>query len=686
VSTTVQLRRWPHEGAVTPEDAIAGAALRRGVAWYVGGVAVALLPAGLTVYMAFRTGAYYAETYAGMLAFLAVALGVTAVVSRHPFAGWSTELAVAGIALGLLVVWTWFSSEWSDAPQRALFESQRTALYLLALLVFGAYVRRRGGLATVVTGLAAAILAVCIAALATRLYPDVFTVSSTLSPQRLSFPISYWNALGLFAAIGVVLLLHVSADLRTLAVVRAIAAAGIPAAAATIYFTFSRGATGAVALGVAAYVVLARPRGIVSAALAVAPATVFALREAYAADLLGTTRATSAAAAAQGHDVAVALALACAFAGVVRLALIPLDKRFDRLPPLSREGRRMLLVGAVAAVLLGGVVAVAADLPGRVDSAYQSFTKPEAGGDARTRFQQVTLSGRQDHWDVALGYYRSHRLTGVGAGTYETQWLRSRPGVGVTDQAHSLYIETLSELGLVGVGLLVAALLAMFWGLLRRARGSRRPIFAAVFAALLMWAVHAGVDWDWELPAVGFGLFALTGIALAEPTVTDGWRRRVYNSWAFRAAVALACLFVCVTAVRTVIADAALDEAKNRIDSGDCRGATADARSALSAVATHPAAYEIVGWCAVYDGREAAAVKAMRKATSLDPTQWRYRYGLAVATAASGSDPRPALRRARRLDPHAEIFTTGTGAELAKARPRPTRWRRLAANASRPTK
>ena len=64
-----RLRRWkegcePH--VFQPEDSTAGRALRRGLAWYLGGLAVALLPAGVTAYMAFRTGAYYAETYAGI--------------------------------------------------------------------------------------------------------------------------------------------------------------------------------------------------------------------------------------------------------------------------------------------------------------------------------------------------------------------------------------------------------------------------------------------------------------------------------------------------------------------------------------------------------------------------------------------------------------------------------------------
>jgi O-antigen ligase len=67
--------------------------------------------------------------------------------------------------------------------------------------------------------------------------------------------------------------------------------------------------------------------------------------------------------------------------------------------------------------------------------------------------------------------------------------------------AHSLPLETLAELGLVGFALLAA------WavGVIRAAARAWRaqPAAAAgLAAALLVWAVHACLDWDWEMPAL----------------------------------------------------------------------------------------------------------------------------------------------------------------------------------------
>ena len=62
-------------------------------------MAVALAPAAITLYLAFRGGGYHAETYAGVVALLAAAGAVVAIRARNLFTGWSRPLAVAGVAL-----------------------------------------------------------------------------------------------------------------------------------------------------------------------------------------------------------------------------------------------------------------------------------------------------------------------------------------------------------------------------------------------------------------------------------------------------------------------------------------------------------------------------------------------------------------------------------------------------------
>jgi hypothetical protein len=338
-------------------------------------------------------------------------------------------------------------------------------------------------------------------------------------------------------------------------------------------------------------------------------------------------------------------------------------------------------VGAAALALLGIGAALALDAPERIGTAWDSFTQRENGSDLRSRFRSVTLSGRQEHWDVAFSYYRQDRLKGAGAGTFESQWLRSRPSIGAVRDAHSLYIEVLSELGLVGLLLLAGALGTLLVALALRIRGRRSAIFAAIFTTTLMWAVHAGVDWDWELAAVSCCVFALAGIALARTTPASKHTGSGLM-WAVRAGAGVLCLLVAVGAMRMIVSTDSLARGITAYKSGDCAEARSKARASLDALDSQPQAAAILGYCDARRGREGAAIREMEDAARLDPGHWRYRYGLAIVRGMAGRDPRPDLALARRLNPRGELLTTGVPARLAHARP--ARWRSLAARAPSP--
>ena len=64
------------------------------------------------------------------------------------------------------------------------------------------------------------------------------------------------------------------------------------------------------------------------------------------------------------------------------------------------------------------------------------------------------------YWHVAWAQTEEHPLTGRGAGTFERAWLEAQPAPVFVRDAHSLYLETLAELGVVGLALLVIALAA----------------------------------------------------------------------------------------------------------------------------------------------------------------------------------------------------------------------------------
>jgi O-antigen ligase len=110
---------------------------------------------------------------------------------------------------------------------------------------------------------------------------------------------------------------------------------------------------------------------------------------------------------------------------------------------------------------------------------------------------------RPYYWQVAWKEYRLNPLLGSGAGTFDSYWLRYRTIDSFARDAHSLYVETLAELGPLGLALVLVTLAAPFAGVRRRLD----PLTAAAAGGYVAFVVHLAVDWDWELPAV-----TLTGV------------------------------------------------------------------------------------------------------------------------------------------------------------------------------
>src|SRR3954471_24492335 len=273
------------------------------------GLGSAALVAALTLYAAFNAGGYFADAFGVIAVALLLGLALRVAVVERPFAGWSRGLALPAAALTVFAGWSLLSVAWSDAAGRTLLEACRVLPYVLTLLVFAATPYSPVRLRRAAGGIALAAVVVAGAALASRLAPDVFGTSVGIQPDRLSFPLTYWNALALLAGIGLVICFAFASETGG-ARTRAAAAAALPALAVTILLTYSRGGVVIAALMVVLYLALARPAGAVTTVVATAAPTAVALAFAYRANLLASPDPTSTAAAAQGHRVAAVL-VAC---------------------------------------------------------------------------------------------------------------------------------------------------------------------------------------------------------------------------------------------------------------------------------------------------------------------------------------------------------------------------------------
>jgi len=222
--------------------------------------ALLFAPGTALILLALHNGGFFPiATAVTAIATLAILL-LWATLMPHPGAGFSRGAAIAAGALAAFAAWTLASSQWSDAPARAILEYDRVLLYLGAFVLFALLGRTGARARLMVGGLAVATTLVCVGALGVWLLPETFpTDPASFERYRLSWPTSYWNATGLLAGLATVFALHFSSSLDEPRWVRAAAAAVIPLTVATLWFTVSRGAAGATAgLGVASAVRRAR--------------------------------------------------------------------------------------------------------------------------------------------------------------------------------------------------------------------------------------------------------------------------------------------------------------------------------------------------------------------------------------------------------------------------------------------
>jgi O-antigen ligase len=551
-------------------------------------------------------------------------------------------------------VWTLVSAAWSDASGRALLEFDRALLYVLVFAFFGMLVPGKRRLEWGLRGFVVAAVVICGAGWISRVAADVWPIALDVQPERLSFPLTYWNALGLMSTLAIVACVHLASGERQSRLTRVLGTAAIPLLASTLLLTFSRASLVLAVVGVLVYAAIARPRRLLTTLVAVVPAVTVALIVTYRADLLASARFASPAAVGQGHDLALVVVLCVGGAALLRTLLLRFDDRLEAWrPPRTSAGTKVGVAGGIVTIVVA--VALALGAPSRIDSQYQDFVHGNVVGHTQNPRARLTSSGnngRIPQWDVALDTFSEKPLIGNGAGTYQLLWAQKRPYLFTVIDAHSLYIEVMGEFGLVGILLIGGALVAIFVGLARRVRGEERHVYAAVLAVATVWSIHAGLDWDWEMPAVTLWLFALAGLGLSKP-VGEGARAGFsFEPGRMVRIVAALCVGVlAVTPAAVAVSQSNLNQAVSAFDHGDCGGAINASLSSLDALKVRPEPYEIIGYCDARLGQDHLALLEMENAVSRDPNSWETHYGLALARAAAGLDPMPQLRIAKRLNP-----------------------------------
>jgi len=402
-------------------------------------------------------------------------------------------------------------------------------------------------------------------------------------------------------------------------------------------------------------VLLGLTRGLLPALIAIGPPAAFALVRAYDADLLATAQFEEPVAAAQRSDL-LTIVVACALvAAVLRAVLLLADRGLARITLSAGRSRGAKLIAVAALVVLVVGAGVATGVPERIDDVRRDLVRDKSRAgveDRRDHIAQWNNDGRRAHWRVALDQYHAEPLHGSGAGTFQLAWERGRPEPSKVVDAHSLYIEVLSELGWPGLLVLAVALGTPLVVAAARLRGPERPAHAGFLAAAGALLLHTGIDWDWEVPGLFLWFFAASGVVLARRA---GSEASPVPGRLTRLLAGLACLALLATPVMVYRSQRALDRSVTALRAGDCVTAIDGALDSIDALPVRADPFEVLGYCDARAGENRLAVRAMKSARARDPDNWVFAYGLAVTQALAREDPTAAIADARRLSPRDEL-------------------------------
>jgi tetratricopeptide (TPR) repeat protein len=325
-----------------------------------------------------------------------------------------------------------------------------------------------------------------------------------------------------------------------------------------------------------------------------------------------------------------------AAAAVAGAAYALLDRRLELSPRVVRGAGALALAGvAAASIALAAGFFTSVDHPGRFAADHwRSFKHLPENESGSTHFISLG-SNRYDFWRVALEDFRDHPLAGIGARGFGPAYLIEGRSRETPARAHSVELDALSEVGIVGFLLLAGALVPLFAVSFQGLRRNELPATAA-FAGGAYWLVHASADWNWSIPAVGLPFFLLLGAGAASRRAPPLRARTAVPAGV--AAVAVALIAFVPPWLSARLSAQALDSGSSslrwarRLDPLSVRPYLVQA-----SLASHPA----------------EAIPPLRQAVDKEPrsVEVRYSLGLAYARAGRTRDARRELLVARRLDP-----------------------------------
>jgi hypothetical protein len=446
-----------------------------------------------------------------------VAIVVARTPRARPFYGlWPAALLLAFAALSALsVVWSVQPDEsWQEAGQMLAYSAVFAAAAALARAAPARWPALLGGV------LLAAVV-VCGYALLTKVLPARLDPSDPYA--RLRAPYEYWNAIGLTAAMGVVACLWLGARRAGHALLSALSYPAMGLLLVTLMMAYSRGSLVAVSIGVALWLCVTplRLRGV-AVLLSGGVGAAAVVTWVFSQHALSNEKVALAQRVDAGGQLGVVLAAMLVALTVVGVAIgFATDRHAPRPATRRRMGAILLSLPVIALVALLGLLAHShRGLTGSISHDIGSLTDPSARVPLNTPGRLTAIgSVRARYWNEALEVFSEHPALGAGADGYATARLRHRTVPLDVHHAHGFVVQTLADLGLVGLALALALLATWLaaagrathpfnrrWRSWRWRRMQAAPYtperigMLTLLCVVVTFGAHSLVDWTWYIP------------------------------------------------------------------------------------------------------------------------------------------------------------------------------------------
>jgi hypothetical protein len=605
-------------------------------------IVVAAAVAAIVIAANASDGAYFSQSW-GWVALAFLVPSTLLVLLDRVSAPGRLRIAFAGL-VAALAAWITLSSIWSLSAPASAREAERLLVYVAVALAV-ALVLRRGDGPGIAGGSLVGVSLVTAYGLATRLFPDRFDTSvDVFNATRLAEPLGYWNAFGLLAALGSLLAVALVTHARR-SWIAAAAGAVVPLLVVALYLSFSRGSWIALFFGLAATVALDPRRvTVLWSVLALAPATAVGVAYASTLEALTTDNVPATDVAREGHRLAWVLAGLVVASGLLAWVAHRVARAVP-VPARLRRGVSIAVAACAVAVAVGALVAVGGPRSAVTEVRDRFEAAPAAGTSLNDRLFSISGAGRAETIEAAWDSGIEHPVLGTGAGTFEIVWYQNRPRPTIVRDAHSLYTEMFSEIGVIGLALLVAALCVPLVAAFR----SRRSRFVApAGGAYATWLAASGLDWHWEM--VGL---TVTALLVGAVGLVSGERR---SQGPLHDGTRLALVGITgtlsVVAVWSLVGNQALFAGREALQRKEWSEARDHARRAEALLVWSSEPGLVLGDARAGLGDRDGALRAYRDVVESDPRDWVA--WLRIAQVARGAERDAAYDRVRDLNPREE--------------------------------